>query len=86
MPKRKSEGPEGKEAPKVTKQEAVRRSERLAKLAPPKTEMKTEMKPKKTVLKVVKKSGVRGRKDDDFAHNGDAKESEAAEEATDEKA
>ncbi|KAK7907158.1 hypothetical protein WMY93_015770 [Mugilogobius chulae] len=80
MPKRKSpEGPEGKEAPKVTKQEPIRRSERLsAKPATP----KPEVKPKKTVVKKVaeekgakmtKKSGGRGKKDDGPAQNGDAK-------------
>ncbi|XP_072307330.1 high mobility group nucleosome-binding domain-containing protein 3 isoform X3 [Eucyclogobius newberryi] len=95
MPKRKSpEGPEGKEAPKVTKQEPIRRSERLsAKPAPP----KLKVKPKKAVIKKVaeekgskvsKKGGARGKKDDGSAHNGNSKneETEAAEEATEEKA
>ncbi|XP_072307323.1 high mobility group nucleosome-binding domain-containing protein 3 isoform X2 [Eucyclogobius newberryi] len=70
MPKRKSpEGPEGKEAPKVTKQE---------KPAPP----KLKVKPKKAVIKKVaeekgskvsKKGGARGKKDDGSAHNGNSK-------------
>ncbi|KAM9703594.1 high mobility group nucleosome-binding domain-containing protein 3 isoform 2-T2 [Menidia menidia] len=83
MPKRKSpEGPEGKEAPKVTKQEPTRRSERLsAKPAPP----KPEAKPKKAIVKKVadekgskprKATGPRGRKDDGPAQNGDTKTNE----------
>ncbi|KAM9703600.1 high mobility group nucleosome-binding domain-containing protein 3 isoform 8-T8 [Menidia menidia] len=96
MPKRKSpEGPEGKEAPKVTKQEPTRRSERLsAKPAPP----KPEAKPKKAIVKKVadekgskprKATGPRGRKDDGPAQNGDTKTNEVteeAEEASEEKA
>ncbi|XP_042246665.1 high mobility group nucleosome-binding domain-containing protein 3 isoform X2 [Thunnus maccoyii] len=82
MPKRKSpEGPEGKEAPKVTKQEPTRRSERLsAKPAPP----KPEVKPKKAVVKKVaddkgakpKKGGPKGKRDDGPAQNGDTKTNE----------
>ncbi|XP_039872797.1 high mobility group nucleosome-binding domain-containing protein 3 isoform X3 [Simochromis diagramma] len=80
MPKRKSpEAPEGKEAPKVTKQ-PTRRSERLsARPAPP----KPEAKPKKTVVKVVddkgakaKKGGAKGKKEDGPAQNGDTKANE----------
>lgn len=95
MPKRKSpEGPEGKEASKVTKQEPTRRSERLsAKPAPP----KPEAKPKKAIVKKVvddkgakaKKGGPKGKKDDGPAQNGETKTNEvteAAEEATEEKA
>ncbi|KAM9840623.1 high mobility group nucleosome-binding domain-containing protein 3 isoform 2-T2 [Aulostomus maculatus] len=95
MPKRKSpEGPEGKEASKVTKQEPTRRSERLsAKPAPP----KPEAKPKKAIVKKVaddkgvkaKKGSPKGKKEEGPAQNGDAKtneETEAAEEATEEKA
>lgn len=96
MPKRKSpEGPEGKEASKVTKQEPTRRSERLsAKPAPP---PKPEVKPKKAIVKKVadekpmkaKKGGPKGKKDDGPAQNGETKTNEvteAAEEATEEKA
>ncbi|XP_056150937.1 high mobility group nucleosome-binding domain-containing protein 3 isoform X1 [Lampris incognitus] len=82
MPKRKSpEGAEGKEASKVTKQEPTRRSERLsAKPAPP----KPEVKPKKAIIKKpaddkgqkAKKGGVRGKKDDGPAQNGDTKTDE----------
>ncbi|XP_032399502.1 high mobility group nucleosome-binding domain-containing protein 3 isoform X6 [Etheostoma spectabile] len=94
MPKRKSpEGPEGKEASKVTKQEPPRRSQRLsAKPAPP----KSEAKPKKAIVKVAddkgvkaKKSAAKGKKDDGPAQNGETKTNEvtdAAEEATEEKA
>ncbi|XP_030261958.1 high mobility group nucleosome-binding domain-containing protein 3 isoform X3 [Sparus aurata] len=95
MPKRKSpEGPEGKEASKVTKQEPTRRSERLsAKPAPP----RAEVKPKKAIVKKVaddkamkaKKGGPKGKKDDGPAQNGETKTNEvteAAEEATEEKA
>lgn len=95
MPKRKSpEGPEGKEAPKVTKQEPTRRSERLsAKPALP----KPEAKPKKAIVKKVaddkgvraKKGGAKGKKEDGPAQNGETKTNEvteAAEEATEEKA
>ncbi|XP_047430222.1 high mobility group nucleosome-binding domain-containing protein 3 isoform X2 [Mugil cephalus] len=93
MPKRKSpEGPEGKEAPKVTKQEPTRRSERLsAKPAPP----KPEPKPKKAVVKVVddkgvkaaKKGGAKGKKEDGPAQNGETKtEVTEAAEVTEEKA
>ncbi|KAM8726542.1 high mobility group nucleosome-binding domain-containing protein 3 isoform X3 [Acanthopagrus latus] len=95
MPKRKSpEGPEGKEASKVTKQEPTRRSERLsAKPAPP----RAEVKPKKAIVKKVaddkgmkaKKAGPKGKKDDGPAQNGETKTNEvteAAEEATEEKA
>ncbi|KAM8832320.1 high mobility group nucleosome-binding domain-containing protein 3 isoform 2-T2 [Spinachia spinachia] len=72
MPKRKSpEGPEGKEAPKVTKQE---------KPAPPKAETKA----KKAVVKKVaddkgakaKKSVAKGKKDDGPAQNGQSKTKE----------
>lgn len=97
MPKRKSpEGPEGKEASKVTKQEPTRRSERLREkpAAPPKPEA---AKPKKPIVKKVaddkgakaKKGGPKGKKDDGPAQNGETKtneETEAAEEATEEKA
>ncbi|XP_013882144.1 high mobility group nucleosome-binding domain-containing protein 3 [Austrofundulus limnaeus] len=82
MPKRKSpESAEGKEAPKVTKQEPTRRSERLsAKPAAP----KPEAKPKKAVVKKVadekgvkaKKGGARGKKEDGLAQNGDTKTNE----------
>ncbi|XP_061900908.1 high mobility group nucleosome-binding domain-containing protein 3 isoform X1 [Entelurus aequoreus] len=82
MPKRKSsEGPEGKEASKVTKQEPTRKSERLsAKPAPP----KPEAKPKKIIFKKVvdekgakaKKSTTKGKKEDGPAQNGDAKDNE----------
>ncbi|XP_056283691.1 high mobility group nucleosome-binding domain-containing protein 3 isoform X3 [Pseudoliparis swirei] len=74
MPKRKSpEGPEGKEASKVTKQEPPRRSERLSvKPAPTKPETK-----KTSVKKVAddkgpkaKKVVPKGKKDDGPAHNG----------------
>lgn len=95
MPKRKSpEGSEGKEAPKVTKQEPPRRSERLlAKPAPPKPEVKA----KKAIVKKVaddkvvktKKVVTKGKKEDGPAQNGEAKTNEvteAAEEATEEKA
>ncbi|XP_029352342.1 high mobility group nucleosome-binding domain-containing protein 3 isoform X1 [Echeneis naucrates] len=95
MPKRKSpEGPEGKDASKVTKQEPTRRSERLsAKPAPP---PKLEAKPKKAIVKKVaddkgakvKKGGPKGKKEDGPAQNGDTKTNEvteAAEEATEEK-
>lgn len=85
MPKRKSpEGAEGKDAPKVTKQE---------KPAPP----KPEAKPKKTIVKKVaddkgvkaKKVVAKGKKDDGPSQNGETKtneETEATEEATEEKA
>ncbi|XP_042359442.1 high mobility group nucleosome-binding domain-containing protein 3 isoform X2 [Plectropomus leopardus] len=85
MPKRKSpEGPEGKEASKVTKQERS---------APP----KPEAKPRKAIVKKVaddkgakaKKGGAKGKKDDGPAQNGETKTNEvteAAEEATEEKA
>ncbi|XP_029704950.1 high mobility group nucleosome-binding domain-containing protein 3 isoform X1 [Takifugu rubripes] len=78
MPKRKQspEGSEGKEAPKVTKQEPMRRSERLlAKPAPP----KAEPKPKKPAGKnedkgaKVKKSATKGKKDASAAQNGETK-------------
>ncbi|XP_037305879.1 high mobility group nucleosome-binding domain-containing protein 3 isoform X7 [Pungitius pungitius] len=91
MPKRKSpEGPEGKEASKVTKQETPRRSERLlAKPAPP----KAETKPKKAIAKVVddkgakaKKSVAKGKKDDGHTQNGQTKTKEVTEEAAAEKA
>ncbi|XP_042359441.1 high mobility group nucleosome-binding domain-containing protein 3 isoform X1 [Plectropomus leopardus] len=95
MPKRKSpEGPEGKEASKVTKQEPVRRSQRLSlRSAPP----KPEAKPRKAIVKKVaddkgakaKKGGAKGKKDDGPAQNGETKTNEvteAAEEATEEKA
>ncbi|XP_073349251.1 high mobility group nucleosome-binding domain-containing protein 3 isoform X2 [Pagrus major] len=94
MPKRKSpEGPEGKEASKVTKQEPTRRSERLSAPAPP----RAEVKPKKAIVKKVaddkglkaKKGGPKGKKDDGPAQNGETKTNEvteAAEEATEEKA
>ncbi|XP_075869583.1 high mobility group nucleosome-binding domain-containing protein 3 isoform X1 [Nelusetta ayraudi] len=82
MPKRKSpEGSEGKEAPKVTKQEPPRRSERLsAKPAPP----KPEVKPKKAIVKKVaddkvvkaKKAGTKGKKEDGPAQNGETKTNE----------
>ncbi|XP_075940500.1 high mobility group nucleosome-binding domain-containing protein 3 isoform X2 [Anarhichas minor] len=82
MPKRKSpEGPEGKEASKVTKQETPRRSERLlAKPAP----AKPETKPKKAIAKKVaedkgakaKKSVAKGKKDDGPAQNGETKTNE----------
>ncbi|XP_031143984.1 high mobility group nucleosome-binding domain-containing protein 3 isoform X2 [Sander lucioperca] len=81
MPKRKSpEGPEGKEASKVTKQEPPRRSQRLsAKPAPP----KSEAKPKKAIVKVAddkgakaKKGGAKGKKDDGPAQNGETKTNE----------
>ncbi|XP_075869584.1 high mobility group nucleosome-binding domain-containing protein 3 isoform X2 [Nelusetta ayraudi] len=72
MPKRKSpEGSEGKEAPKVTKQE---------KPAPP----KPEVKPKKAIVKKVaddkvvkaKKAGTKGKKEDGPAQNGETKTNE----------
>ncbi|XP_029281620.1 high mobility group nucleosome-binding domain-containing protein 3 isoform X2 [Cottoperca gobio] len=72
MPKRKSpEGPEGKEASKVTKQE---------KPAP----AKPEAKPKKAIVKKVaddkgaraKKGGAKGKRDDGPAQNGDTKTNE----------
>ncbi|XP_039872800.1 high mobility group nucleosome-binding domain-containing protein 3 isoform X6 [Simochromis diagramma] len=64
------EAPEGKEAPKVTKQRP----------APP----KPEAKPKKTVVKKVvddkgakaKKGGAKGKKEDGPAQNGDTKANE----------
>lgn len=95
MPKRKSqENSEGKDAPKVTKQEATRRSERLS--ARP-VLPKPEAKPKKAIVKKVaddkgakaKKGGAKGKKDDGPAQNGETKTNEvteAAEEATEEKA
>ncbi|XP_028252407.1 high mobility group nucleosome-binding domain-containing protein 3 isoform X2 [Parambassis ranga] len=85
MPKRKSpEGPEGKEAPKVTKQERPAPS-------------KPEAKPKKAIVKKVaddkgakaKKGGAKGKKEDGPAQNGETKTNEvteAAEEANEEKA
>ncbi|KAF3849622.1 hypothetical protein F7725_019341 [Dissostichus mawsoni] len=85
MPKRKIlETSEGKEASKVTKQE---------KPAP----AKPEAKPKKAIVKKVaddkgskaKKVGAKGKRDDGPAQNGERKTnevSEAAEEATEEKA
>lgn len=95
MPKRKSpEGPEGKDASKVTKQLAIRRSERLlARPAPP----KPEAKPKKAIAKRVaddkgvkaKKGGAKGKKEDGPAQNGETKTNEVtepAEEVTEEKA
>ncbi|KAM6991811.1 high mobility group nucleosome-binding domain-containing protein 3 isoform 4-T4 [Tautogolabrus adspersus] len=71
MPKRKSaDGPEGKEASKVTKQ---------LRPAPP----KTEAKPKKAIVKVAddkgakaKKGGAKGKKEDGPAQNGDTKTNE----------
>ncbi|XP_028997437.1 high mobility group nucleosome-binding domain-containing protein 3 isoform X4 [Betta splendens] len=71
MPKRKSpEGAEGKDAPKVTKQE---------KPAPPKPEAKA----KKVTVKVAddkgakaKKGGAKGKKDDGPAQNGETKTNE----------
>ncbi|XP_071334830.1 high mobility group nucleosome-binding domain-containing protein 3 isoform X3 [Trachinotus anak] len=74
MPKRKSpEGPEGKEASKVTKQEQ--------KPAPP---PKPEAKPKKAIVKKVaddkgvkaKKPGPKGKKEDGPAQNGETKTNE----------
>ncbi|XP_034382837.1 high mobility group nucleosome-binding domain-containing protein 3 isoform X6 [Cyclopterus lumpus] len=70
MPKRKSpEGPEGKEASKVTKQE--------------KPSAKPETKAKKAIVKVAddkapkaKKSVPKGKKDDGPAHNGETKTNE----------
>ncbi|XP_054474275.1 high mobility group nucleosome-binding domain-containing protein 3 isoform X3 [Anoplopoma fimbria] len=96
MPKRKSpEGPEGKEASKVTKQETPRRSQRLS--AKPPAAPKPETKPKKAIVKKVaddkglkaKKSGAKGKRDDGPAQNGETKTNEvteAAEEAAEEKA
>lgn len=94
MPKRKSpEGPEGKEASKITKQEPVRRSKRLSeKPAAP----QPEVKPKKTVVKKVaeekgtkaKKGGAKGKKEDGPAQNGETKtnqETEAADDTPEEK-
>ncbi|XP_034382833.1 high mobility group nucleosome-binding domain-containing protein 3 isoform X2 [Cyclopterus lumpus] len=80
MPKRKSpEGPEGKEASKVTKQEPPRRSERLS----AKPSAKPETKAKKAIVKVAddkapkaKKSVPKGKKDDGPAHNGETKTNE----------
>ncbi|XP_020489111.2 high mobility group nucleosome-binding domain-containing protein 3 isoform X2 [Labrus bergylta] len=81
MPKRKSaDGPEGKEASKVTKQLPTRKSARLsAKPAPP----KPEAKPKKAIVKVAddkgakaKKGGAKGKKEDGPAQNGDTKTNE----------
>ncbi|CAJ1077469.1 high mobility group nucleosome-binding domain-containing protein 3 isoform X2 [Xyrichtys novacula] len=95
MPKRKSpEGPEGKEASKVTKQLPTRRSERLsARPAPP----KSEAKPRKAIAKKVaddkgakvKKGSTKGKKEDGPAQNGETKTNEvteAAEEVSEEKA
>ncbi|XP_008277847.1 high mobility group nucleosome-binding domain-containing protein 3-like isoform X2 [Stegastes partitus] len=73
MPKRKSEGPEGKEASKVTKQEELRH-----------TAPKPEAKPKKAIVKKVvddkgakaKKGGPKGKKDDGPAQNGETKTNE----------
>ncbi|XP_029903816.1 high mobility group nucleosome-binding domain-containing protein 3 isoform X2 [Myripristis murdjan] len=99
MPKRKSqEDAAAKDATKVSKpeskQEPVRKSERLsAKLATPTP--KPEPKPKKAVPKpaddkgVKAKKGPKGKKDDGPAQNGETKTdevTEAAEEATEEKA
>lgn len=98
MPKRKSpEGPEGKEASKVTKQETPRRSERLLSVLVRSPPPKPEAKPKKAIVKKVaddkgakaKKGGAKGKKDDGPAQNGETKTNEvteAAEEATEEKA
>lgn len=100
MPKRKSpEVPEGKEAPKITKQEPeLRRSERLnMKSAASQVEVKSTSQVKKTVVKKVaeekgtkaKKGGAKGKKEDGPAQNGDTKtneETEAAEDTTEEKA
>ncbi|KAM3860910.1 high mobility group nucleosome-binding domain-containing protein 3 [Diretmus argenteus] len=93
MPKRKSDGAEGKEASKVTKQEPTRRSERLS-MKP--TPSKPEVKPKKAIVKkpaddktMKAKKGVKGKKDDGPAQNGETKTdevTEAAEEANEEKA
>ncbi|XP_008277846.1 high mobility group nucleosome-binding domain-containing protein 3-like isoform X1 [Stegastes partitus] len=83
MPKRKSEGPEGKEASKVTKQEeTLRRSSRLSLLRH--TAPKPEAKPKKAIVKKVvddkgakaKKGGPKGKKDDGPAQNGETKTNE----------
>ncbi|XP_034382836.1 high mobility group nucleosome-binding domain-containing protein 3 isoform X5 [Cyclopterus lumpus] len=83
MPKRKSpEGPEGKEASKVTKQEPPRRSERLS----AKPSAKPETKAKKAIVKKVaddkapkaKKSVPKGKKDDGPAHNGETKTNETS--------
>ncbi|CAJ1077468.1 high mobility group nucleosome-binding domain-containing protein 3 isoform X2 [Xyrichtys novacula] len=85
MPKRKSpEGPEGKEASKVTKQ---------LRPAPP----KSEAKPRKAIAKKVaddkgakvKKGSTKGKKEDGPAQNGETKTNEvteAAEEVSEEKA
>lgn len=88
MPKRKSpEVAEGKDASKVTKQEPIRRSERLSsKPAPSKPEIKPEIKPKKAVSKPVedkgakgKKGGPKGKKEDGPAQNGETKTGKVSE-------
>ncbi|XP_062323956.1 high mobility group nucleosome-binding domain-containing protein 3 isoform X5 [Osmerus eperlanus] len=95
MPKRKSpEVAEGKEASKVTKQEPIRRSERLSSKTAP---SKPEVKPKKAVSKKPvedkglksKKGGAKGKKDEGPTQNGRTKtdeETETVETAPEEKA
>ncbi|XP_046878171.1 high mobility group nucleosome-binding domain-containing protein 3 isoform X2 [Hypomesus transpacificus] len=81
MPKRKSpEVAEGKDASKVTKQEPIRRSERLSSKTAP---SKPEMKPKKAISKPVedkglksKKGGAKGKKDEGPTQNGGNKTDE----------